>query len=191
MSSNEYMLFLKSFLRNPKNVGSIIPSSRFLARKMVDQAPWPEMEAVAELGSGTGAITRFIYNQVQDSTKVLLFEMDETMRTNLQASYSTHSNFSCYPNATQLVKNMKWEGIQQLDCIFSGLPFFNFELEFREILVDQIYKALKPGGLFIAFQYSLQMKKALSKYFTIEKIDWVPLNTPPAFVYVCRKKETM
>ncbi|MBT2770649.1 methyltransferase domain-containing protein [Halomonas sp. ISL-60] len=188
MNSNEYILFLRSFLHSPKNVGSVIPSSRFLANNMVNQAPWPEVKAVAELGSGTGAITRYIHKQAQNLTKVLLFEMDGTMRNNLQAAYP---NFSCYPNAAHLVESMKQEGLQQLDCIFSGLPFFNFEPELRNTLVDQIYKALKPGGLFIAFQYSLQMKKTLSEHFMIEKVDLVPLNIPPAFVYVCRKKETI
>ncbi|KTS74991.1 phospholipid methyltransferase [Paenibacillus jamilae] len=185
---NENLLFLRSFIHSPKNVGSVIPSSRFLATKMVKQAPWNEVKAVAELGSGTGAITRFINTQVSEATKVLLFEMDETMRDNLQTEYP---DFSCHPNAARLVEAMKQENIQQLDCIFSGLPFFNFERELRDTLVEQIYKALKPGGLFIAFQYSLQMKKQLSERFIIEKINWVPLNIPPAFVYVCRKKETM
>jgi len=50
-----------------------------------------------------------------------------------------------------------------------------------------VYHSLKPGGLFIAFQYSQQMKKLLGEHFSIEKIEFVPLNIPPAFVYVCRK----
>ncbi|QOS77005.1 methyltransferase domain-containing protein [Paenibacillus sp. JNUCC31] len=188
LNSNDYILFMRSFLHSPKNVGSIIPSSRFLANNMVNHAPWFEAKAVAELGSGTGAITRYIYSKVHDSTKVLLFEMDEMMRNNLQRAYPESI---CFPNAAHLVDSMKQENIEQLDVIFSGLPFFNFEPELRNTLVDQIHKALKPGGLFIAFQYSLQMKKTLSKHFSIEKIELVPLNIPAAFVYVCRKKETI
>lgn len=87
MNSNEPILFLKSFLQSPKHVGSIIPSSRFLASKMVKQASWLEAKAVAELGSGTGAITRYIQQEVQGSTKVFLFEMNETMRNTLKTAY--------------------------------------------------------------------------------------------------------
>ncbi|MEO2202786.1 methyltransferase domain-containing protein [Paenibacillus pabuli] len=188
MNSNETILFLKSFLNSPKHVGSVIPSSRFLASKMVSHAPWLEIQAVAELGAGTGAITRHIESQIQDSTKVFVFETNNTMRTNLQ---TTFPRFSFYPNAAHLVASMKQEGARQLDCIFSGLPFFNFEPELRNTIIDQVHQALKPGGLFIAFQYSLQMRKTLSKYFIIENIDVVPMNIPPAFVYVCRKKETI
>ncbi|MEK3657975.1 methyltransferase domain-containing protein [Paenibacillus sp. FSL F4-0236] len=188
MSFNENILFLRSFIQHPKRVGSVIPSSRFLADSMVKQAKWPEVKAVAELGSGTGAITRAISTKVNKTTKVLLFEMDETMRNKIKTEYP---DFSCYPDASQLVETMKDLHVHQLDCIFSGLPFFNFELELRETLVEQIYQALKPGGLFVAFQYSLQMKKQLSEYFSIEKIELVPFNLPPAIVYVCRKKGTI
>ncbi|MHA6529322.1 class I SAM-dependent methyltransferase [Paenibacillus sp. BAC0078] len=185
MSINKNLLFLRSFIHNPKRVGSVTPSSRFLANNMVNQAPWHEVKAIAELGSGTGAITRAISTKVNKTTDVLLFEMDETMRNNLKTEYP---DFSCHPNAAHLVETMKALHIAQLDCIFSGLPFFNFERELRDTLVEQIYQSLKPEGLFIAFQYSLQMKKQLSEYFIIDKIDFVPFNIPPAFVYVCRKK---
>lgn len=54
--------------------------------------------------------------------------------------------------------------------------------------MDQILSSLKEDGLFIAFQYSKQMKKQLEQHFVIERICFVPRNLPPAFVYVCRKK---
>ena len=84
---------------------------------------------------------------------------------------------------------MRCENIDRLDCILSGLPFFNFPQEVRDQLVDQVYRALRPGGVFIAFQYSRQMKRQLGELFEIEQIAFVPLNLPPAFVYVCRKRE--
>ncbi|MCG7381736.1 methyltransferase domain-containing protein [Paenibacillus sp. ACRRY] len=184
MKSNN-LLFFKSFMSSPKNVGSIIPSSRFLANKMVDQISWTDTTAVAELGAGTGPITQYIYQRANEKTKVLLFEMNPTMRDKLSKKFP---DFTCHPDASTLVDSMKAEGLQHLDCVFSGLPFFNFERTLRDTLIDQIYQALKPEGLFIAFQYSLQMKKQLSDNFIIEKIEFVPLNIPPAFVYICRKK---
>lgn len=126
---------------------------------MVKQASWQENMTVAELGAGTGAITRYIQKSAHKSTKVLLFEMDQTMRTILRNEYP---NFTSHPNAATLMNT----------------------------LIEQIHQALKPGGQFIAFQYSLQMKKQLSEKFIIEKIVFVPLNIPSAYVYVCRKKES-
>ncbi|MFB5266360.1 class I SAM-dependent methyltransferase [Paenibacillus enshidis] len=188
MNINENLLFLKGFLQNPKRVGSVLPSSRFLGAKMVQSVPWNEVKAVAELGSGTGAITRFIKTQVTGSTKVLLFEMDKKMRNNLRIEYP---DFACHSNACHMVEKMNQQNIGQLDCIISGLPFFNFTSEMRETLLHQIVEALKPGGIFVAYQYSLQMKKQFAEQLIIEKIEFVPLNFPPAFVYTCRKKENV
>ncbi|AIQ54759.1 class I SAM-dependent methyltransferase [Paenibacillus sp. FSL R7-0331] len=182
---NQHLLFLQRFMKSPKNVGSVAPSSRFLAKKMVNQVDWDEVKAVAELGSGTGPITRYIQSNVNRNASVFLFETDHVMRTKLRLSYP---GFSCHANATRLVDTLNQKNIIYLDCIFSGLPFFNFERELRDTLMNQIVQALKPGGMFIAFQYSLQMKKQLSEHFIIEDIKYVPLNVPPAFVYVCRKK---
>jgi len=188
LKSNQPGLFLQRFIQNPKRVGSVIPSSRFLAKKMVQSVLWNNVTTIAELGSGTGAITHFLQSRVNESTKVLLFEMDDKMRSELEVNYPS---FRSYSNACHLNKIMSQNGIGQLDCVISGLPFFNFSRDVREPLLNEITDALKPGGYFIAFQYSLQMKKYLSEKFIVEKIDFVPLNFPPAFVYVCRKKEGM
>jgi phospholipid N-methyltransferase len=57
----------------------------------------------------------------------------------------------------------------------------------RDQLLDQIALSLRPGGWLIAFQYSQQMRKHLERRFELEHVHFVPLNVPPAFVYVCRK----
>lgn len=178
------LLFLQSFIRKPMEIGSVWPSSRFLARKMVQQVAWEEVGAIAELGSGTGAITREIQSHVSKKATVLLFEKDGEMNGNLQNEFP---DYLCYQNAVELLKIMDHHCIKQLDCVISGLPFFNFSKELRERLLNQVIDSLKPGGYFIAFQYSLQMKNLLSRTFHIEKIHYVPLNFPPAFVYVCKK----
>ncbi|RKN71896.1 class I SAM-dependent methyltransferase [Paenibacillus ginsengarvi] len=184
----EKFLFLYKFIRSPKQVGSITPSSPFLAKTMVGQVPWHRVNAVAELGAGTGAITKFIAAARQKPTKVLLFEKDASLREALSAAYP---EFGCYADASSIDMALKKEGLGegQLDCILSGLPFFNFPQQLRDKLMEQIARSLKPGGLFIAFQYSQQMKKQLDRQFELEHVRFVPLNMPPAFVYVCRKRE--
>ncbi|WP_179952657.1 class I SAM-dependent methyltransferase [Cohnella abietis] len=187
--SRETRIFLRKFLVQPKQIGSVVPSSKFLASKMVGSIPWDNVEAVAELGAGTGAITRYIAERVRPSTKVYLFEKDARMRRKLKEDYP---DFICSANATNLFPVLKSNGDtiggKQLDCIISGLPFYNFPQVVRDQLMEQIEISLKPGGLFVAFQYSLQMRKQMAKLFNIERIYFVPLNFPPAFVYVCRQR---
>lgn len=181
----EKLLFLYKFSRDPRHMGSVTPSSVFLARKMVEQVPWVEAASVAELGAGTGAITRYLKARMRRQTKLLLFEKDAELRRALASEYT---GATCHEDAANLLEAMQRQGIDRLDCILSGLPFYNFPQPTRDRIMAQIQAALKPGGLFVAFQYSQQMRKQLSRIFDVEAVHFVPLNIPPAFVYVCRKR---
>jgi len=183
----EKVLFFSKFLRSPGQIGSITPSSKFLARTMVSSVPWDEVKCVAELGAGTGAITRYIQAAAIGGTRVLLFEKEPVLYRELRFEYA---EYGCYRDACRLQYVMGQEKLDHLDCVISGLPFFNFPQTMRDHLLDEIIASLKEGGLFVAFQYSRQMKKQLSGRFDIEEMKFVPLNVPPAFVYVCRKRGT-
>jgi len=181
----EKALFLYKFLGAPRQIGSVTPSSIYLADKMIESIPWHEVRHIAELGAGTGAITKRLAQAHGDGVSVLLFEQDAYLRIQLADRFP---EYKCYADAGKLLLALKSERIEALDCIVSGLPFFNFPKHMRDHLLNEIVQALKPGGLFVAFQYSLQMRKPLSACFEIERIHFVPWNLPPAFVYVCRKR---
>ena len=51
-------LFTRSFLRHPLQTGSLVPSSRFLVRRMLAQVDWQHARVVVELGPGLGCFTR-------------------------------------------------------------------------------------------------------------------------------------
>ncbi|SFL81486.1 Phospholipid N-methyltransferase [Paenibacillus sp. 1_12] len=181
------MLFFYKFIRTPKAIGSVTPSSRHLANKMVAAVQWNDITSVAELGAGTGVITQAIHRSLKQETKVMLFERDSHLRKQLEQQ---HPGFTTHSDAKSIHSVVRQQGLSHVDCIISGLPFANFPQQVRNDLMEQIVKSLKPNGLFIAFQYTLQMKKQLSQHFEIEAIQFVMLNVPPAFVYVCRKKQS-
>ncbi|MBD2864446.1 class I SAM-dependent methyltransferase [Paenibacillus oceani] len=181
----EHFVFINKFIRFPQQVGSIAPSSSFLARKMFPPKPGGPALKIAELGAGTGAITKYILKTMPESSELFLFEKDDSLRESLQLKYEAQASY--YAEARNMIDAVR-DG-RKFDYILSGLPFANFPQSLRNEIIDQAYETLKPGGLFIAFQYSLQMKKLLESHFVIERIDFVPLNIPPAFVYVCRKGE--
>ncbi|WCK55541.1 methyltransferase domain-containing protein [Aneurinibacillus sp. Ricciae_BoGa-3] len=183
----EKLLFLSKFLRSPKHVGSVTPSSHFLARAMVNPIDWSKAENIAELGAGTGIFTRYLHENKQPGCKVVVFERDTNMRERLQSMYP---DLHYHDNASEILLAMKSYGIEQFDYILSGLPFTNFPQTLRNQIMQGVEKSLKPGGLFIAFQYSLQMRKQLEERFEQVRLNFVPLNVPPAFVYTCKKSES-
>lgn len=176
--------FLCKFIRRPNKIGSIAPSSSFLTRKMLARLPWDEFETVVELGAGTGVFTRYIAQQKKSSCRLLVVEQDLEMRTALER---VHPQFHFGTNAERLGGLLLEHALPPADCIVSGLPFAAFKRSLREEIMSHVHDALKPGGQFVAFQYSLQMKSMLQRTFSDVRIQFVPLNVPPAFVYFCRK----
>ena len=182
----EKLLFFYSFLRSPRTVGSVIPSSTFLSKKMVEDIDWKEARVVVELGAGTGVFTSRIWRLSQEGTRIFVYEKDEWLRRRIAKKFpGIHVN----ENACSLLSTLDQCGVApgEVDVIISGLPFANFPPQWRQEMVDKVYQALKQDGKFVTFQYSLQMKKLLSKTFTDLSMEFVPLNIPPAVVYKCTK----
>lgn len=182
----EKMVFLYKFLQSPKSVGSVTPSSRFLTEKMMRPIDWSTLRAIAELGAGTGVFTRAIRERMHPDSKALIFEQDDAMRCQLRRS---EPSLTFEKDARDLSASMGRLGLSHLDAVVSGLPFANFDPVLRDRILDEVSRSLRPGGVFVTFQYSLQMKAHLENKFAKLQIGFVPLNFPPAFVYVCSTGE--
>jgi phospholipid N-methyltransferase len=177
-------IFLSKFIKYPKSIGSLTPSSKFLAQAMIKPIDWESARLIVELGAGTGIFTRYIEQLKHPHCKGIIFEQDEEMAKRLMKLYR---GFYYYSRAEELYSVMQKPGLYEADYILSGLPFANLTQSMRDRILDGVVRSLKPGGLFIQFQYSLQMKNKLYERFTKIDLEFVPLNIPPAFIYFCHK----
>jgi phospholipid N-methyltransferase len=176
-------LFIQKFIQSPLQIGSLFPSSAALAEKMTSNLNWENINEAAELGAGTGVITRTILKKMRSESKLHVFEKDNEMRRGLQLKYP---EAFYYEDACEMIKSIgNREGV--LDAVFSGLPFSNFSKSVRTQIVEEVFNSLRPGGILVAFQYTTQMKRTFHTYFKEVNITFVPKNFPPAFVYVCEK----
>jgi phospholipid N-methyltransferase len=180
----ERVTFLGKFLQAPLKIGSVTPSSPWLVEAMLAPIAWESTQAIAELGVGTGIVTREIAKRLPQGAKAFLFEQDAGLRAALQEEYP---GFTVEAYAEQLYTVITSAGLKQVDYVVSGLPFTTLPERTRQAVMGGILKALKPGGLFIAFQYSLHMRERFRSQFEDVTIRYVPLNIPPAFVYCCRR----
>ncbi|WP_322741882.1 class I SAM-dependent methyltransferase [Fictibacillus phosphorivorans] len=176
-------LFIQKFFQSPKQVGSLFPSSLSLAKKMTTQLCWDHIDIAAELGAGTGVITKEIVRNLKPDSEFYIFEKEEEMRKKLTLHFNNHT--VCEDARHILISSGKEEAT--MDAIFSGLPFANFTRSLQREIVEEVYRALRPGGVFVAFQYSTQMKRTFQEVFRTVEIAFVPKNFPPAFVYTCEK----
>ena len=179
--------FLKQFFKQKKMVGSIAPSSRFLSAKMLNHLPLKQAKFIVELGPGNGVFTEKILAKMGDDSQLLVIELNEEFHNELSAKI-THPNFNLFhDSADQLGVLLQKMGGNKADIIISSLPLANFPIDLRDSLLDIIQTYLKDDGYFVQFQYSLQAKKYIKKRFPNTKINFTPLNLPPAFVYYCQK----
>ena len=67
--------FFKGFLRNPREVGSVIPSSRFLIRRVLKAGEVSRARVILELGPGTGVLTREILRAMPPASRLIAVEL--------------------------------------------------------------------------------------------------------------------
>jgi phospholipid N-methyltransferase len=178
------LLFLKRFFHLPSTIGSITPSTQYLANKMVEGIPWDDSRTIVELGAGTGVITEAIMKSMSPNTTLILFEKDPLFRHLLLTKYP---HAMVVQEAKKLQYTLHAQNIKKADLIFSSLPFTVLKKKERDQILNNVYESLDHGGRFIAYQYSLRMRTEFASYFPDNKIKFVPLNIPPAFIFHCQK----
>ncbi|WP_090247613.1 class I SAM-dependent methyltransferase [Lishizhenia tianjinensis] len=168
-------------------VGAVSPSSRFLAKKMLEGIDFKTCSAIVELGPGTGVFTRRLLENLKADAKLFVFELNDDFYNNLKNELKDPRVILIHDSAENLAKHLNAHGVEYADVVISSLPLANFSDELTKSILSTSYKNLKKKGKYIQFQYSLQAKNDITHYFKEMHIKFTALNLPPAFVYTCTK----
>ncbi len=183
------LTFLKEAIFRPRTIGAILPSSRFLARKMVGQLKLHEAQCVVEYGPGTGALTEAIIAEKQAHTQLILIEANERFAARLEARFSNHKEIHVvHDSAASVGEILKKHGFKHADCIISGLPFSSLPPKIADSILLATHENLAPHGHFVLFQYTRLKLALFARYFKCVKTDHILLNIPPAFVLTYKRK---
>ncbi|MEQ9409326.1 MAG: methyltransferase domain-containing protein [Fuerstiella sp.] len=175
------------FLKRPAHVASLAPSSRFLARRICDMTQIELADCIIELGPGDGSITRRLLSEMPPIARVLAVELVAEMAEVLQAIDDDRLIVE-HADAQALTTLRTKHGIDRADVIVSGIPFSNLDTEQAHQIMEAVFQALKPGGMFIAYQFRDQINGLAQQYFGEPEISFVPLNFPPLHVYRWTKR---
>lgn len=177
--------FIKEFILNRKEVGSLVPSSSFLTTQMINNIDFKKSNIIVELGAGTGSFTDKILENLNSKTKLIIFETNIKFCNLLILKYSNNKNvFIINDSAENLEKCLNLIDIYQVDYIISGLPFLNFSKSLRKSIFRSIQRIVLKE--FILFQYTSLLEKEILNYFLISTKKRVFFNIPPAIVYVTK-----
>ena len=179
--------FISQYIFKPRTVGAVLPSSKYLAAKMVQGIDFENARCIVEYGAGTGVFTEKILQMRNKSTTVIVFEMNEAFIPMLQERFGSHHNVHIFnESATNVRQRLSGCGFDKACYIVSGLPFASLPQNVSANILEQTKAALKPGGNFITFQYTLLKMELFHKYFeditTIRELR----NIPPAYVLRCK-----
>src|SRR5512142_3494380 len=70
-------VFARNFFRNPRMLGSVIPSSRFLVKHLLRDIDWSAARVIVEYGPGVGTITGEILRRMRRDAALLVFEIND------------------------------------------------------------------------------------------------------------------
>jgi phosphatidylethanolamine/phosphatidyl-N-methylethanolamine N-methyltransferase len=175
-------LFFRQWLRSPKSMGSIIPSSRALARAIASAVSYRPGQYVVELGGGTGAITEGLIERGLPQDKLVVVELDVSLHAYLRDRLP--GSLVVCGDATRLTDILGSHGINDVGTVISGLPMVGMPFEFKKAIIGQGLKALRGQGWMLQYSYSpIPPIPAKQLGVRAELVRYVARNVPPATVW--------
>jgi len=178
--------FLQGFLRHPERVGSVVPSSRFLERRIVEAGAIGSAGVVIELGPGTGGTTRAMLQALPEESTLLALEIEpafvERLREISDPRLVIHQG-----SAEQIGEALARHGLGAADAVVSGIPFSTMPDAIGRRILREIWDSLAPGGRFVAYQFRDRVADLGAEIAGAPQVEVELFNVPPMRVYSWRK----
>lgn len=184
-TATNILSFINEARKNPRSVGSITPSSKYLAEAISEKIPQKHNIQVIELGAGTGVISRAIL----DSGKVKhhnlsLVEYSPQLAKILQSHFRDSNILNI--DASNLTNHIEPSSV---DVVVCSLPLKIMDKIVVGDILNQAHKVLANHGTLIRFSYDLFSDLPIvTKKFTEREKSKIFLNVPPAIIRVYSKK---
>ncbi|AEA45426.1 class I SAM-dependent methyltransferase [Fluviicola taffensis] len=179
--------FLRNFWKERKMVGAMAPSSKYLAKKMLEKIDFSTAKVIVELGPGTGVFTRKILANLSPDGILLVFELNDSFMNMLRKEFSDPRVILIHDSAEKIGEYLEKYGYSQADAVISSLPLANFPSDLKNRILTESHRVMHQDAVYVQFQYSLNAKKAIKQFYKQVEISFTPANFPPAFVYYCKK----
>ncbi len=179
--------FLRTFFKERKQVGAVAPSSRFLVKKMCNKIDFETARVIIELGPGTGVFTKEILDRASNDSKIFVFELNQDFCKILEAKFNDDRIILVNDSAEKMQAILKSHGLDEADAIISSLPLTVIPEPVKSNILKAAYQILKPKGIYVQYQYSLNAKKLIESHFGKLNMKFSLINIPPAFIYVATR----
>lgn len=180
-------VFARNFFRNPKMLGSVIPSSRFLIHQLLRHVEWQRARVVVELGPGVGTITREVLRKMRPDGKLVAFEVNDDFVRHLRENFSDKRLQIEHRSGVEVAGALAQSNLGKADYVIAGIPFSILTASERDAVLSACNDSLADGGTMLVYQFSGRVRRDLERIFgRVERV-FEPRNVLPAQVFRCIK----
>lgn len=180
-----YTDFLRTALKDYKQVGALFASSRYAIQHVVSHIQ-PKHRFVVEYGAGDGAITKAILERLPKEGKIVAIELNCELAEQVKKIQDERLTV-VEGDVVTLAKHLEKLGLPEIHVVVSGIPYSFLKQEIREQVVCNTHAQLAEDGTFVVYQNSLLMLPLLKKYFDRCRVSFEPRNIFPYFIMTAQK----
>ena len=194
---NNLFLLWKQIVKNPRALGTVAPSSPYLAKCVVAAANIGPKQRIVEVGAGTGPITEYIMPLVTPD-QFCIVEPNEEMLDTLKEKYPhAHHSGEFVQKLPEVIAGVGWSGV---DVVVSSLPWSIFPKESVVEGLEAIRDVLEPNGKVLTLVYShaqyfpssLYLEYQFNRYFEhVYRTRTTWRNVPPGYFLVGERPRTL
>lgn len=181
------LTFFQEFLKHPRQIGSVTPSSRFLEQRLLKTAELKSASTIVELGSGTGGTTLAILRAMPPHARLLSIEINPQFYC-LIKSINDERLIAHLGSASELKEILSMYGFGAPDVIISGIPFSTMSHSAGSEVLARISAVLTNNGRFVAYQVSNRVTSLCEPFLGTGRMELEFLNIPPMRVFRWEKQ---
>lgn len=180
--AGENWTFFQAFLKAPKVVASVTPSSTFLKRRVIRAADLAAARVVVELGPGTGGLSEALLDAMAAESTLLAIERTATFVDALERIRDPRFEV-VHGCASEIVEELERRGLAAADAVVSGIPFSTMPDDLSARIAGAVHAALRPGGRFVAYQFTDRVVDYARPVLGDPDVEHEVLNVPPMRVF--------
>jgi phosphatidylethanolamine/phosphatidyl-N-methylethanolamine N-methyltransferase len=175
-------LFFQRWIKNPLQVGSVVPSSPALCKRIANQVRQEPGKYVVELGAGTGVVSRALLETGLSPEQLVVVEIVPEMADRLRKALPG-VQVVC-GDAFNLAAEIPQEVQGNISETICGIPLFLLPGDKQRAFVDSVRSVSHSPCDFLLYTFCMTSPLPFRELnLAARRLAWTPLNIPPASVW--------
>ena len=164
-ATGSWGVFVQGFIEHPAMVASVIPSSGYTIKKMLEPVDWPSCKLFVEYGPGVGTFCRPVLDRLPRDGELIVIDTNPLFIDYLKRTIGDSRFHAVHGSAEDVEVIVRAHGHEHADYVLSGLPFSNLPEGVGAAIVEATHSVVRPGGAFLTYQFSKTAGDLTARFF--------------------------